>query len=217
MTEMTKKISKLYSNRKEKGFTLVELLIVLAILAVLAAVVIPSVTGMFGRGAEQALDTDSKTIQTSVATFFFDVHDGSPWETANGTAGHYYPTADGKVATTGGANPVDIATLLTAANAAGANYFNNAPAGTGALWMGLLVNAPDAAGGTENSTVAAPITGEKGPYLQEMPKSASAKNGSAMSPPGTYTWVVVKEAKVYPLYWDSSASLWKQGSAGTYP
>ena len=60
----------------EKGFTLVELLIVLAILAVLSAVVLFNVTNTFRRAAEQAYYTDQKTIQQIVALFYFDPHAG---------------------------------------------------------------------------------------------------------------------------------------------
>lgn len=78
-----------------------ELLIVLAILAVLAAVVIPNVTGMFGRGAKQSFATDQKTIQTGVAAFYFDIYlydvAGKLWLPAGTTAGHYYPTASSVV------------------------------------------------------------------------------------------------------------------------
>ncbi|MBA7678010.1 hypothetical protein ES703_86277 [subsurface metagenome] len=78
-------------KRGEKGFTLVELLIVLAILAVLAAVVIPSVTGMFGRGAEQAYRTDERTIQSGVMAYVMDVRDAG----VVADAGHYFPICIG--------------------------------------------------------------------------------------------------------------------------
>ena len=205
-------------RRGEKGFTLVELLIVLAILAVLAAVVIPSVTGMFGRGAEQALDTDRRTVQTAVATYFFDVHDGIPWEDDDSTDGHYYPTGDGKVASAAGV-PITIDVLVAAAGA-DPDYFSVGGAGEfgqGCIWMGLLVNTAGTGADPATAELGAPLDGEKGPYLQEFPKSCSENNGTPNSPAGTYTWVVVKEAKVYALYWDDTATLWVEGSAGTYP
>ena len=41
-------------HRESKAFTLVELLIVIAILGVLAAVVLPNVTGLVGEGQAEA-------------------------------------------------------------------------------------------------------------------------------------------------------------------
>jgi prepilin-type N-terminal cleavage/methylation domain-containing protein len=53
-------------HRGQKGFTLMELLIVVAILGVLAAVVIPRFTGLIGRGADEAAATELEVVQTAM-------------------------------------------------------------------------------------------------------------------------------------------------------
>ncbi len=227
--------SKGLPRRGEKGFTLVELLIVLAILAVLAAVVIPNVTGMFGRGAEQAYDTDLKTIQTAAATFFFDVHvydDGDDeWQDSSGTNGHYYPdmfagdTYDGTLSLT--VNPDDPDSegnpkVIIAPDGLDAT---DAMVSAAAIWMGLLVNSPAASSPNDGTTNdfradAAPLTDEKGPYINEIPDSAMAVitgtipgNGGAT---GTYLWIVGENGVVYGIY-RAAADEWYSGFSGSYP
>ena len=55
-------------HRESKAFTLVELLIVIAILGVLAAVVLPNVTGLVGEGQTEAAKAELVTIQTAMDT-----------------------------------------------------------------------------------------------------------------------------------------------------
>ena len=55
-------------HRESKAFTLVELLIVIAILGVLAAVVLPNVTGLAGHGQTEAARAELVTVQIAMDT-----------------------------------------------------------------------------------------------------------------------------------------------------
>jgi prepilin-type N-terminal cleavage/methylation domain-containing protein len=53
-------------HRNDKGFTLVELLIVFTLLGVLAAIMIPSVAGMVGYGHTQSGAAELSIVQTAM-------------------------------------------------------------------------------------------------------------------------------------------------------
>ncbi len=64
----------------ERGFTLVELLIVVAILGVLAAVVIPTFTGVTSQSRASSQTTDINSVQAAVDRFNADAESSWPSE-----------------------------------------------------------------------------------------------------------------------------------------
>ena len=51
---------------KSAGLSLVEILVVLAILGLLATLLVPNVAGFLSGGKEKAYDTDKETLQVAV-------------------------------------------------------------------------------------------------------------------------------------------------------
>ena len=61
-------------GQEKKGFTLVEVIVVLVILAILMAIAIPSLTGYIDKANERAILTEASSIQSALQVASTDVY-----------------------------------------------------------------------------------------------------------------------------------------------
>ena len=70
-------LTKMNKKRGEKGFTLIELMIVIAIIGILAAIAIPQFTKYRQRGYDATANSDVKNMYTAAQAYFSDYPTGS--------------------------------------------------------------------------------------------------------------------------------------------
>ena len=62
-----------HDGRKRSGFTLPEVLVTVAIISVLAAIVVPTVTSQIGKGDDTRMQTSISNVRTGITAFVSDV------------------------------------------------------------------------------------------------------------------------------------------------
>ena len=72
--------------KNQKGFTIIELIVVIAIIAVLAGIVLINVTGYINKGKDAAIAGNLSSIMTNAAVFFETPGNYTGFCTSNGAA-----------------------------------------------------------------------------------------------------------------------------------
>lgn len=133
---------------REKGFTLIELVVVLSVLAVLTAVLTPMVVGVIEDGRKARAKADVKTIGGAILAFNKDLNNWPIW--ASGKATGPNDTAFKVIKSSGGDDPL---------------------IGDGSGWTLSGEGVGDIDGQFMTNTPGYPTSGERrwqGPYLEKM-------------------------------------------------
>ena len=203
------------TQQSSGGFTLIELVVVIAILAVLSAIIVPKVTGFLSRADNVSVTAEVRAVQDASNFFKLDLHKGpdGSFEWGQENVGHFFPTEDGLVGDLElnpdeedpdrpGNKRIDKHKLGIGTNgAAGDGEIDDA-----LVWIGLLVNEPDDESGSAQQTTgdARPQGGEDGEYLKDFPINAHPDNterdGGGSYTDGAFHFVLLHNEIVVAAY-----------------
>ena len=111
--------------KKEKGFTLIELMIVVAIIGILAAIAIPRFAQMLEKSREGATKGNLGSLRSAVSIYYSEREGTFPNDLTTSFTSYLYPIPAAKASPLGNSNTINLSAVLPAAAGTGWCYITD--------------------------------------------------------------------------------------------